>query len=172
MAHLNVEIKARCINHDAIRRYLKSHNADRKGIEHQIDTYFNVPNGRLKLRESKVKNFLIQYERDNQEGPKQSKITLYKSEPGSSLKEALRNALGILAIVDKQREIYCLDNVKFHIDTVKNLGSFMEIEAIDIDGTLNKGKLHQQCENYLKELGIKASDLLSHSYSDMILAQA
>ena len=50
MAHIDVEIKARCDNHEKIREILKSKSANFKGTDHQIDTYFNVPNGRLKLR--------------------------------------------------------------------------------------------------------------------------
>lgn len=172
MAHLNVEIKAKCNNHVAVRSFLKGKNADFKGTDHQIDTYFVVPNGRLKLREGNIENYLIHYQRSDQEGPKQSTITLYKSEPGSTLKEALTKALEVLAIVDKQREIYFIGNVKFHIDTVKDLGTYMEIEAIDSGGTIGKAKLQEQCEQYLGELSIKQSDLLSNSYSDMVLARS
>jgi len=32
-----------------VREILKSRNADFKGADHQIDTYFNVSQGRLKL---------------------------------------------------------------------------------------------------------------------------
>src|SRR3989304_7677704 len=111
MAHVNIEIKAKSNNQDAIREILKSKNADFKGIDHQIDTYFKVANGRLKLREGNIENHLIYYERTNKRGPKQSQILLYKSEPNSSLKEILTKSLGVLAVVDKTREIYFLDNV-------------------------------------------------------------
>lgn len=168
MPHLNIEIKARCDNHEKIRDILKSKNADFKGTDHQIDTYFKVPNGRLKLREGNIENHLIFYERENQAGPKQSKVTLFENKPGSSLKEILSKALGILVAVDKKREIYFIKNVKFHIDTVANLGTFMEIEAIDSDGTIGKEKLQKQCQYYLDLFGIKTDDLLSKSYGDMI----
>jgi adenylate cyclase class IV len=56
MPFLNVEIKARCVNADFIRKYLLSENADFKGVDEQTDTYFNVPNGRLKLREGNIEN--------------------------------------------------------------------------------------------------------------------
>ena len=170
MAHLNIEIKARCNEHEKIRNILKSKDADFKGTDHQIDTYFKVSNGRLKLREGNIENCLIFYERENQEGPKQSKVTLFNNQPGSSLKEILTKSLGILAVVDKKREIYFKENVKFHIDTVENLGTFMEIEAIDKDGTLGKDKLQKQCEDYMKLFSIAKDDLLSTSYSDMILS--
>ena len=169
MPHLNVEIKARCNNHDKIREILKSKGADFKGTDHQIDTYFNVPNGRLKLREGNIENHLIHYEREDKEGPKQSKVILYDSKPGSTLKEILTKALGILVVVDKKREIYFIENVKFHIDTVEGLGTFMEIEAIDSDGTIGKDKLQEQCQYYVDLFGIAPTDLLSNSYSDMII---
>ena len=47
--------------------------------------------------------------------------------------------------MDKQREIYFIDNVKFHIDDVKELGAFMEIEAIDEQGKFTQAELQQQC---------------------------
>lgn len=96
-------------------------------------------------------------------------MILFKSDPNSSLKEILVKSLGVLVVVDKQREIYFIENVKFHIDTVKNLGTFMEIEAIDSDGNFTKEKLLKQCENYLQLFGILKSDLISVSYSDLLL---
>ncbi len=169
MGHLNVEIKAKCSDQERVRHMLKSHNADFRGVDHQIDTYFKVPNGRLKLREGNIENYLIFYEREDKEGPKQSKVILYKTEPDSSLKEVLTKSLGILAVVDKQREIYFIDNVKFHLDNVQNLGTFMEIEAIDTTGNISKEKLLEQCNHYLELFGTQESDLLKNSYSDQIL---
>lgn len=169
MGHLNVEIKAKCSDHNKVREILKSRSADFKGMDHQIDTYFKVNSGRLKLREGNIENFLIYYDRENKEGPKESKIILFKSDPSSTLKEILLNANGVLVIVDKKREIYFIDNVKFHIDIVENLGYFVEIEAIDKDGSIGKDKLYTQCQEYMKLLGISDGDLISVSYSDLML---
>ena len=169
MTHINIEIKARCSDQEALRAILKSKNANFRGVDNQIDTYFNVNSGRLKLREGNIENCLIWYERENKKGPKQSNIVLYKSTPHSFLKEILTKASGILAIVDKQREIYFISNVKFHLDSVKDLGTFVEIEAIDADGTLGLPKIREQCDHYLHLFGIREEDLLNCSYSDMIL---
>ncbi len=169
MARINIEIKARCDNHAEIRKILESQNADFKGIDHQIDTYFNVKKGRLKLREGNIENNLIQYTRPNISGPKQSDFALYKTEPNSQLKKLLINALGAKVVVDKQREIFYIGNVKFHIDEVKGLGKFVEIEA---EGEQKEGaykKLKAQCDNYLKLFEIKEKDLIDNSYSDMLL---
>ncbi|UCE06636.1 MAG: adenylate cyclase, partial [bacterium] len=56
----------------------------------------------------------------------------------------------------------------FHLDKVKYLGTFIEIEAIDRDGTIGNEKLRQQCEDYLREFDIKNSELIAISYSDML----
>jgi adenylate cyclase, class 2 len=169
MGHLNVEIKAKCSDHNKVREILKSKSADSKGVDHQIDTYFKVNSGRLKLREGNIENYLIYYDRENKEGPKESKVILFKNEPDSTLKNILINANGILVVVDKKREIYFIDNVKFHIDIVKNLGSFVEIEAIDKEGKVGKEKLYAQCQEYMKLLGISEADLISNSYSDLLI---
>ena len=169
MAHINIEIKAKSNNQDAIREILKSKNAYFKGVDHQIDTYFKVNNGRLKLREGKIENHLIHYQRGNKEGPKQSDVTLFKSDPKSSLKEILTKALEVLIVVDKKREIYFIDNVKFHIDIVEDLGTFVEIEAIDNDGAIGKDKLLEQCQFFLDLFKIFQDDLISVSYSDLLL---
>ena len=169
MQHLNVEIKAKCFDHARIRNILEKKQAQSKGTDHQIDTYFQVPNGKLKLREGTIENALIHYQRSNQAGPKDSQVTLFRTEPNSDLKPVLSQALGILAIVDKTREIYFIDNVKFHIDTLQGLGTFVEIEAIDTDATLGREKLTEQCNLYLNLFGITEKDLIAESYSDMVL---
>ena len=72
-------------------------------------------------------------------------------------------------VVDKQREIYFIDNVKFHIDQVEGLGSFVEIEAIDATGQLGIEKLRQQCDYYIALLEINPEDLVETSYSNLLL---
>lgn len=169
MSYLNVEIKARCSNPEFARNYLLSHDADFKGTDEQTDTYFNVTNGRLKLREGNIENNLIFYERHNQSGPKNSKFNLVKVEDAQGLKDVLTKSNGVKAIVKKIREIYYIRNVKFHIDEVPGLGSFIEIEAGDILTDLSQEELKSQCDFYMKELRIKQEDLVEISYSDMLL---
>jgi predicted adenylyl cyclase CyaB len=168
--HLNIEIKARCDNHAPIRQILENERAEFCGTDHQIDTYFVVPHGRLKLRRGTIENNLIHYQRDNQAGPKASRVHLYPvTEARDTLHDTLAAALGVLVEVDKKREIYFLENVKFHLDTVKGLGTFVEIEAIDEKGSIGEARLREQCEHYLALFKISGQDLLTHSYSDMLL---
>jgi adenylate cyclase class 2 len=169
MSFLNVEIKARCTDPGFIRNYLVASNAVFKGTDNQTDTYFNVARGRLKLREGNIENNLIYYERTNQAGPKNSHFKLVKVEDASGLKETLSQSIGIKVVVEKKREIWYIGNVKFHIDEVPGLGSFVEIEAGNILADLPAQQLKEQCEFYLKEFRIGEEALVEVSYSDMLL---
>ena len=169
MKRLIIEIKAESNNQDRIREILKLRKADFKGIDHQVDTYFNVNYGRLKLREGRIENSFIFYDRENKQGPKQSNVTLFEADPESPLKEILTKALGISVVIDKHREIYFIDNVKFHIDAVEELGTFIEIEAIDKDDSMSREKLLEQCQSFLELFQISQEDLISVSYRDLLL---
>jgi adenylate cyclase, class 2 len=169
MPFLNVEIKARCKNPETIRRYLLTKKANFKGTDEQSDTYFNVPNGRLKLREGNIENNLIFYERINQSGPKNSHFNLVKVEDARGLKEVLTKSNGVKVVVKKKREIWYISNVKFHIDEVPGLGSFVEIEAGNVFIDLSQEELKGQCDFYMKEFEIKPEDLVEVSYSDLLM---
>jgi len=168
---LNVEFKARCGEHEPIKEVLHKLNARYVGEDHQIDTYFNVEKGRLKLREGTIERNLIYYERANQAGPKASHVQLVSvpEAQNTDLKALLTASLGIKVVVDKLRHIYFVDNIKIHLDTVQELGSFVEVEAIDQNGTLGQEYLKNQCDDLFKRFALTTASLASRSYSDMLL---
>ncbi len=168
MQHINVEIKARCDRLDAIRDILHAHDAEFIGEDHQIDTYFPAPDGRFKLREGTIEQSLIFYRRPDEAGPKRSAVVRYAPESPAELKSVLQAALGTEVVVDKRREIYYIDTVKFHLDRVEGLGAFVEIEAVGEQGQTDEAALRAQCEKYLDVFGIGEADLVSVSYSDMV----
>lgn len=170
MQYLNVEIKARCADPGAVRAWLTGQQGEFIGTDYQTDTYFNVPNGRLKLREGNIENNLIFYSRPDQAGPKQSSFRLVKVEDAAGLKAALAAANGIKVVVEKKRDIWFIGNVKFHIDEVTGLGAFMEIEAGNKTAPeLDAAALKQQCDGFMHALNIRENDLLEVSYSDLLI---
>lgn len=166
--HINYEFKASCGDIGNLELKLKELNPLFIGTDHQIDTYFNVLNGRLKLREGNIENSLIHYHRTNTAGAKQSDVTLYQHQPDQNLKDILTKALGVKVVVDKKRKIYFIDNVKFHFDEVNELGSFIEVEAIDKDGSIGIEKLKEQCNHYIQLFGIRDDQFIAESYSDLL----
>lgn len=165
----NFEFKARVENTRPYEEKLLSKNPLFKGIDHQVDTYFNVPHGRLKLREGNIENALIQYERENLAGSKLSRVVLYRHLPDPALKQILTKQFGIKAVVDKHRKIYFIDNVKFHFDQVEGLGQFLEVEAIDSEDRFSTEELKELCDGYFRFFELKDSAIQDRSYSDMLL---
>jgi adenylate cyclase, class 2 len=168
MQHAIIELKARCADHARIREILQSKNARFVGTDHQVDTYFRVPSGRLKLREGNIENSLIFYSRPNQAGPKQSDVTMSAVSANSDLREVLAKALGVLVTVDKQREIYFVDNVKVHLDEVVGFGQFIEVEVMG--NSAEAEALRKQRESFKREFAVSENDLVQVSYSDLLLA--
>ena len=168
MSIRSVEIKAHCPNRDAVMTYLNQHGTYR-GHDHQVDTYFQVPNGRLKLRNGTIEKSLIAYLRPNVANQKLSEVSLYRPEDPEQLAKVLKQALPVKVVVDKWRHIFFIDNVKFHVDEVKDLGAFVEIEATDDQGLKSDEDLGIQCTYFQKQLGIIPDQLCRDSYSDMLL---
>ncbi len=168
-----VEIKATSTHHDRQREALLAAGAEFHGLDHQVDRYFRVPEGRLKLRTGHIENSLIFYRRPDTAAAKDSAVTLTRLESTTAreLAGTLEAALGSLVTVDKQREIYFIGNVKFHLDTVEQLGTFVEIEAIG-ESAGERDALKAQVDRYAALLGVSDSDLQSVSYSDLLLQRS
>jgi len=169
MKIINYEFKARASKLTELEQKLLDINPVYKGEDHQVDTYFNVPKGRLKLREGQIENTLIYYERPDSPDAKQSDVLLYKHNPEKSLKDILTRIHGIKVIVEKIRRIYFVENVKFHFDTINELGTFIEVEASDNGGTIGLAKLKEQCAKYSSFFGLEQPDFINKSYSDLLL---
>ena len=176
--HKNYEIKAKItpFQYLDIRKKLSDLNAKYFGLDEQTDTYGVSKDGkRKKFRQSKIDgNLEIEYNRANQTGPKLSDVRL--GEKVEDSKKGLGNFLKentFLVEVKKRRHIYFAKNVKVHLDIEVNglEGPFLEIEAIDSDGKLGVETIKKQCEEYQNLFGIKSEQLISDSYSDMLLAK-
>ena len=75
------------------------------GLLHQVDTYYATKHGRLKLREINGEQAqLIPYQ-DYQTGPMRSQFSVFKSEL-SIVKPLLEQLLGVIGVIDKQRECF------------------------------------------------------------------
>lgn len=167
----NVEFKAKINGIEHYENKLLALDPEFRGLDHQIDTYFNANVGRLKLREGNIENALINYDRENVSGAKESQIILYQHAPNPALKSILIKQLGVKVIVDKQRKIYFIDNVKFHFDRVENLGTFLEVEAIDDKDAMTLEELKEQCDRYAAFFELTDNHMIDKSYSDLLMEE-
>lgn len=163
----NIEMKALLPNRDSARAACERIGAEFQGDLHQVDTYFTVPHGRLKMRVANPgSSELIYYHRADQAGAKGCDYTLEPMSP--SAVEILGEALGILARVEKVRTLYIWENVRIHLDNVMHLGEFVEFEAVLGEGHDDASGFKKL--TYLADIfNISEKDYLKYSYLDMML---
>lgn len=163
---LLAELKARCGDLARVRDRLRP-RATYEATLHQVDTYFSVQRGRLKLREVAGRPAeLIYYERPDLAAVKPSRVYLARTEDPSALRALLGAGLGIRARVTKTREIWRWDGVQVHLDLVEGLGSFVEFEET-VDEPEAVGKALRHLGRLRADLGIRADDLVDRSYADL-----
>lgn len=172
----NLELKVRLSPDElAIRRglLLAACATPPRTLRH-IDTYFRVPSGRLKLREiwqqTGVSSELIAYERPNHADSRWStyeRITIAPDE-ASALKRGLRSTLGELVVVAKTREVGLIRHSRIHLDTVRDLGTFLEIETVVTDQDLASAPA--ELATIVDQLQLAQFPSIGESYSDLLLA--
>lgn len=164
----NIEIKARVRDLAALIARAGELSDSPVALISQTDTFFNTARGRLKLRElPSAAAQLIYYERADQPGPKRSDYSIHETEDPEGLKGVLDRALGIRGTVEKVRRVYLIGQTRLHLDDVKGLGTFMELEVV-----LQAGQTEQEglaiAESLISRLGIYRDDLLDAAYMDLI----
>ena len=163
----NLEIKAVVAKPNALARRVAELPARLASDERQTDTYFHADSGRLKLRErSGAGSDLIFYRRRETSAKRVSDYFLYRVSDPRRLKRFLADSFGIRVVVAKRRAVYMYENARIHLDRVKGLGHFAEIEVVIDRG---ERQARQLMTNLLRQLGIDAADLIRGSYSDMLL---
>ncbi|KAF7992153.1 hypothetical protein HCN44_001478 [Aphidius gifuensis] len=167
----NIEIKAILKNRELVESRAKILSGSGPIVIRQSDTFFVVPRGRLKLRSfENGSGELIFYERPNNEGPKLSeyvKMELKETSACDGLKDILRKTNGIIGVVEKTRHLYLVGQSRIHIDQVKKLGHFVEIEVVLRDDE-NVKVGEEISKNLMEKLGISEEDLISTAYIDLL----
>ncbi len=164
----NIELKIRYGDLDRARAAALTLGARPAAIEQQRDTYFNVPHGRLKLREVPGETaLLIAYQRPDQAVSRRSEYYLVPAPEPHLLKAALTAALGVRGEVTKEREILLWQNVRIHLDRVDGLGALVEFEAVLGDGETESAG-HERIAQLLAAMGVSTAEHLAGSYADLL----
>jgi len=147
---------------------------------HQVDTYVQVPKGRLKLREIRANEDLARIERAEliaYDRPEEatSRWSAYHVVPvAASAAPALRAALEIthepLATVEKVRQVGIVGHTRVHLDEVSGLGAFIELETV----TSGHSDAETQAEHdqVIALLGLDRTTAIPGSYSDLLMQRA
>jgi adenylate cyclase class 2 len=117
----NIELKARDPDPARSLEIALGLGAEDRGWLQQLDTYFRVPRGRLKLREQDDSAELIYYERSDEAIERESHYYLVQIEDSDGLKGALAAALGVVVAVEKSRRRLLWRDIRIHLDEVPGL---------------------------------------------------
>ena len=160
----NLEIKLRVRDPDDLERTVKAlWRCVFDGW--QRDTYFRVPRGRLKLRETPEGSELILYLRPNKTGARWSTYLIAGTNQPRRLKQLLTALFGVKQIVSKRRKVFLHRNARIHLDRVERLGNFVEIEVMRSRG---RKEARDVLSSLLQKLRIDGEKPIGGSYSDLL----
>jgi predicted adenylyl cyclase CyaB len=165
----NIEIKAKVSDLHKVTYLAKQICGNNAEILRQKDIYYDIPHGRLKLRIiHKNKGELIFYKRENISAPKKSLYTIYSTSDPVSLDAILSKSLRKLGIVKKTRCLYIKEQTRIHIDDVKDLGYFAELEVVLKDNQSDMDGI-KIVNDIMDRLHIGKENLIKFSYIDLML---
>ncbi|MEN3039425.1 MAG: class IV adenylate cyclase [Candidatus Kryptonium sp.] len=163
----NLEIKAEITKPDLAEKIAIEIGAKLVNEFVQVDTYFDVKDGRLKLREfDSGEAELIFYRRMENNFERWSDYEIVKVNNSEDLKNLLSKSLGVKIVVEKRRKVYIYKNARIHIDKVKGLGDFVEFEVI-YSG--DEKQVEELMKFLINAFGLKRGSFIKVSYSDLLL---
>lgn len=169
-AKANIEVKARLADLPAAERTAKRVGARHDGDDRQVDVYFRVPRGRLKLRRSDaVGEQLILYVRPDAAGPRRSDYEILEAPRGGRALEILSRMFDVEVEVRKLRRLWTVGTTRVHLDTVDGLGDFLELETVYPAGDANAEEAaRRETARLMDAFGVSEADVVAGSYREML----
>jgi adenylate cyclase class 2 len=173
---LEIELKVKVESLDPVRNNLKLYGAGFGELVHEHDIYYNAPHRDFGITDEALRvrytdrRAVVTYK-----GAKRKDLMLKAREEINTAVESgpafetLLHRLGFTktAEVDKTREYYHLGTVSIALDTVRDLGTFVEIEVIAEEGSKNTV---DEIGKIAEKIGAGGQPILA-SYLELILAK-
>jgi len=167
----NVEIKARVADLPRLRDRVAALALGPPQALEQTDTFFPVPGGRLKLRRfGDGAGELILYQRPDRPGPRESAYFRMDCRDPADLGAILRRRLGARGVVEKRREVFLVGRARIHLDEVRDLGTYLEIEVV-LDAGEPAARGEREARALLAVLDVPDSALEARAYIDLLEAR-
>ena len=166
----NIEIKTVVRDAGELARRVEAMEAPLVWAHLQKDTFFRVPRGYLKLRQVEGEPAeLIAYLRESGSEPRASDYDIAVVEDGESLLRALTRSLGLRGVVEKRRRLHRWRHTRIHLDAVRGLGDFLELETV-VDG-ITTDEARQEADEAIARLDLDRADFLDRPYLELLEAR-
>ncbi len=166
----NVEFKCELRDPELATAVCRNLGAVHIATLEQTDTYYRIPDGRLKKRECRGEpTEWIFYNRDDIARAKISHFRIY-SEAEAKARFGER-PLPVWVEVVKRRELWMYKMVRIHLDEVVGLGHFFELEAM-VTRRQNVARCHEIVQELRQKFAPTFGELIAVSYSDLLAQDA
>lgn len=162
----NIEIKVPIKNLKETLIRIKILQAERIYSSQQIDVYFQNEKGRLKVRDSTGEKSVIFYNRIEDGRERWSQFHFIKVDEPSEWVKFFDLFMERLITVKKRRTLFHYKNTRIHVDQIKNLGNFIELET---KMNSSRKRAREEFDYLCKYLELDGGEQILNSYSDMIL---
>ncbi len=175
-----VEVKVRA-DHDAVRDRLSDLDAELLGTVEQIDTYFDAPHRDFAATDEALR---LREERDSEgaltevtyKGPLVEAESKTREEIESEVADrervqAIFESLGFspAATVEKERTRYRVDGFTVTLDSVADVGEFVEVET-ECEREADVPAEREAAQDLVRSLDLDPDDGIRTSYLGMLLA--
>jgi len=163
---VNLELKIKVKNLKEFKEKLKQIRAEYKGILNQRDIYYKTQTGLLKLRRENKLYQLIKYNRNELGKNRWSNFEVLKIK-GTNIEKYFAGLFEVETIVEKRRYLYLFKGTRIHLDSVKNLGGFLELETL-----VNKGEsdARKKFDKIINLLSLDKTQEIRTSYRNLMIA--
>lgn len=164
----NVEIKVAVADLAALRVAVERLGGRWSEVQDQVDRYYVAAGAeRVKLRT--INGGAAQMIRYARPETTAARISTYDITPvrDDEAGRCLVPKDPPLVTVRKRREIWLRDNVRFHLDRVEGLSTFLELEAV-VDAAHDESTCRAQVDEIVDRLGLDPTTFIRASYADLL----
>jgi len=161
----NLELKLQIENLQHMIEKAEQIGAKFVKVLNQKDIYYKYDAGLLKLRIQNCEAELIKYNRDESGEERWSEYYVLKI-CDSNPEEFFNKLFQTEVSVEKKRNLFLYKNTRIHIDEVKNLGHFIELETVVAGDDKNSKK---EFDEVVSKLKLNLNFQIRKSYRDLLI---
>ncbi len=162
---VNLELKVKLKSFRRTKKLLGEMKAEFIKTLNQKDVYYKARGGLLKLRIENGEESIIKYLRDEKGKDRFSHYEVLYFKDGNA-EEFFNEVFSIEAVVQKKRRLFMYNNTRIHLDTVKGLGSFLELETLVLKGKPNAKK---RFDEIIRLLELDKYESIRKSYRNLMI---